>query len=138
MAGHGAPPQEPVSACLFDEDLERDQRVDRQRHEAHQRRNTDDTCILTSRAGQPGTSVRKERREGGVLRNAAFASLDGRALTPEAHKLVAEINTRVVAQVTLDESKPGGVKTNRKMLRTATEAFVYSATIRMRTARQSR
>jgi hypothetical protein len=124
MAGHGAPPQEPVSACLFDEDLERDQRVDRQRHEAHQRRNTDDTCILTSRAGQPGTSVRKERTEGDILRNATFASLDGRALTPEAKKLVAEINTRVVARVTLDECKPGGVKTNRKMLKAATEAFV--------------
>src|ERR1700737_389080 len=96
MAGHGAPPQEPVSACLFNEDLERDQRVDRQRHEVRQRRNTDDTCILTSRAGQPGTSVRKERTEGDILRNAAFASLDGRALTPKAKKLVAEINTRVV------------------------------------------
>jgi hypothetical protein len=68
--------------------------------------------------------MRKERREGGVLRNAAFASLDGRALTPEAKKLVAEINTRVVARVTLDESKPGGVKTNRKMLKAATEAFL--------------
>ena len=58
------------------------------------------------------------------MRNAAFASLEGRTLTPEAKKLVAEINTRVVARITLDESKPGAVKTNRKMLKAATEAFV--------------
>jgi hypothetical protein len=68
--------------------------------------------------------MRKEPSEGDILRNAAFASLEGRALTPQAKKLVAEINTRVVGQLTLDESKPGAVKTNRKMLKAATEAFV--------------
>lgn len=68
--------------------------------------------------------MRKEATEGDILRNAAFASLDGRALTPEAKKLVAEINSRVVACVSLEESKPGRVKTNRKKLKAATEAFV--------------
>ena len=66
----------------------------------------------------------KELTQADILRKAAFASLEGRALTPEAKDLVAEINTRVVAQVTLNESKTGGVKTNRKKLRAATEAFL--------------
>ena len=35
------------------------------------------------------------------------------ALTPEAKDLAAEINTRVVAQVALNECKLRGVKTNR-------------------------
>jgi hypothetical protein len=38
--------------------------------------------------------------------------------------LAAEINTRVVSQVALNESKPGGVKTNREKLRAATGAFL--------------
>ena len=68
--------------------------------------------------------MRKDQTEADILRNAAFASLEGRALTPEAKKLVAEINSRVVACALLEESKPGRVKTNRKKLKAATEAFV--------------
>jgi hypothetical protein len=66
----------------------------------------------------------KELTQAGIQRKAAFASLDGRALTPGAKNLVAEVNTWVVAQVALGETKPGGVKTNRKKLRAATEAFL--------------
>jgi hypothetical protein len=36
------------------------------------------------------------------------------ALTPETKKLVVEINARVLAQITLDERKPGAIKTKPK------------------------
>ena len=59
-----------------------------------------------------------------ILRNAAFASLEGSAITPAAKKLVDALNVRVVAQVTLNEAETRAPKANRTKLKKAVEAFL--------------
>jgi hypothetical protein len=62
---------------------------------------------------------------GDVLRNAAFATLEGTALTPAARKLVDDINTRVVGQLIIAEARnPNSPKANRAKLKKAVEAFL--------------
>src|SRR4030081_1395664 len=68
--------------------------------------------------------MREERTEGGTLRDASYATLEGSAITPAAMRLVSKLNDRVGAQVTRYEQQPDPPKTNRAKLKRAVEAFL--------------